>query len=68
MPTTKKMWIKGEWVSARGGKTRDIVNPASGAVLAQVQLLGLHEDAAPCAVALVPAQAALWGPDGGEVG
>jgi betaine-aldehyde dehydrogenase len=32
----KKMWIGGEWVSAQGGKTRDIINPATGEVLARV--------------------------------
>ena len=31
-----KMWIGGRWVDARGGATRDIVNPADGSVLARV--------------------------------
>jgi betaine-aldehyde dehydrogenase len=30
------MWIAGEWVSARGNATRDVINPATGAVLAKV--------------------------------
>jgi betaine-aldehyde dehydrogenase len=30
------MWVNGEWVAARGGKTRKIVNPADQSVLAEV--------------------------------
>jgi betaine-aldehyde dehydrogenase len=36
MVDTEKMWIAGEWVSARGNATRDVINPATGAVLAKV--------------------------------
>src|SRR5688572_29745922 len=31
-----KMWIDGELVGATGGRTRDVVNPANGEVIAQV--------------------------------
>jgi len=30
------MWINGEWMTARGGKTREVVSPANGEVLAKV--------------------------------
>jgi betaine-aldehyde dehydrogenase len=30
------MWINGEWTAAKGGRTRDLVNPANGEVLAKV--------------------------------
>ncbi|MDP2345665.1 MAG: aldehyde dehydrogenase family protein [Deltaproteobacteria bacterium] len=36
MSDTKKMFINGEWVAARGNKTRDVINPATGKVMAQV--------------------------------
>src|SRR5580700_6857163 len=31
-----QMWVDGRWVDARSGKTREIVDPASGALLASV--------------------------------
>jgi betaine-aldehyde dehydrogenase len=31
----RKMWIGGKWVASRGKATRDVVNPATGAVLAK---------------------------------
>ena len=36
MSDVKKMWIGGEWTSARGNGTRDVVNPSTGAVMAKV--------------------------------
>jgi acyl-CoA reductase-like NAD-dependent aldehyde dehydrogenase len=30
---TTKMYIGGEWVSARGNATRDVINPSTGAAL-----------------------------------
>lgn len=33
---TYKMFINGEWVGARSGKTRDIINPADSSLLGQV--------------------------------
>ncbi len=32
----RKMWIGGKWVAAQGGKTRDVISPADGKVLAKV--------------------------------
>ena len=32
----KQMWIGGEWVHAIGGRTRQVINPATGAGLAEV--------------------------------
>jgi len=32
----KKMYIDGEWVASRSGKTRDCINPANGEVIATV--------------------------------
>ncbi|MBI2377964.1 MAG: aldehyde dehydrogenase family protein [Deltaproteobacteria bacterium] len=37
------MWIRGEWVSAKSGKTRDVINPATGEVLAKVQEAGVED-------------------------
>jgi len=36
MADTRKMWIGGKWVPARGNATRDVINPATGAVIARV--------------------------------
>jgi len=36
MVDTRKMWIGGKRVAARGNATRDVVNPATGAVIARV--------------------------------
>jgi len=36
MVDAEKMWIGGEWVPARSNATRDVINPATGAVLAKV--------------------------------
>jgi betaine-aldehyde dehydrogenase len=36
MVDTRKMWIDGKWVPARGNATRDVINPATGAVIATV--------------------------------
>jgi aldehyde dehydrogenase (NAD+) len=35
-----KMWIDGEWMDARAGATRDVINPADGSVLARVPEAG----------------------------
>ena len=43
MPTPKKMYVKGEWVAASSGKTRDVVNPADGQVLAKVPEAGAED-------------------------
>jgi betaine-aldehyde dehydrogenase len=32
----RKMWIGGEWVEAKAGQTRDVINPADGSLLARV--------------------------------
>jgi betaine-aldehyde dehydrogenase len=36
MASTAKMWIGGEWVAARGKATRPVIDPATGAVIANV--------------------------------
>ena len=36
MADARKMWIGGEWVTARGDATREVVNPATGVVIATV--------------------------------
>ena len=36
MSDQRKMFVGGAWVTARGDKTRDIINPATGKVLARV--------------------------------
>src|SRR3989337_823900 len=36
MVDTRKMWIDGKWVPARGNATRDVINPATGVVIARV--------------------------------
>ena len=36
MSATRKMWIGGEWVAAHGNATREVINPATGAVIATV--------------------------------
>jgi betaine-aldehyde dehydrogenase len=43
MADTKKMWINGEWVAAKSGKLMDVVNPATGKVLAQVPEAGAED-------------------------
>jgi betaine-aldehyde dehydrogenase len=40
MADAKKMWINGEWTSAKSGKLMDVVNPATGKVMAQVPEAG----------------------------
>jgi betaine-aldehyde dehydrogenase len=40
MADAKKMWINGEWVSSKSGKLMDVVNPATGKVMAQVPEAG----------------------------
>src|SRR5687768_2559287 len=40
MADAKKMWINGEWVPAKSGKLMDVVNPATGKVMAQVPEAG----------------------------
>ena len=37
---TFRNFINGEYVDARGGRTSDVVNPATGAVYAQAVLSG----------------------------
>ena len=41
---TQRMFINGEWVEAASGKTKEIVNPATGEVFARVTRGG-REDA-----------------------
>ena len=36
MTKKRKMWIGGKWVSARGNATREVVNPTTGAPIAEV--------------------------------
>ena len=36
MSDSKRMFIGGEWVQARGNQTRDVINPATGTAMAQV--------------------------------
>jgi betaine-aldehyde dehydrogenase len=40
MTATKQMWIGGKWTSAAAGRTRDVVNPATGRVIATVPEAG----------------------------
>jgi betaine-aldehyde dehydrogenase len=44
MADAYQMFIDGEWVSSSDGQTRDVINPATGEVLASVQE-GTKEDA-----------------------
>ena len=44
MADSYQMFIKGEWVNSSDGGTRDVINPATGGVLASVQE-GTAEDA-----------------------
>jgi len=55
----KQMWIGGAWVNAIGGRTRQVINPATGAVLANVA----EADADDVAAAVEAARLAF---DGGE--
>jgi betaine-aldehyde dehydrogenase len=34
--TNRKMWVGGEWISAKSGKSREVINPADQSVLASV--------------------------------
>ena len=44
MADSYQMFINGEWVNSSDGGTRDVINPATGGVLASVQE-GTAEDA-----------------------
>jgi acyl-CoA reductase-like NAD-dependent aldehyde dehydrogenase len=44
MADAYQMFIDGEWASSSDGQTRDVINPATGEVLASVQE-GTKEDA-----------------------
>src|SRR5687767_4179897 len=44
MADAYQMFINGEWVNSSDGQTRDVINPATGEVLATVQE-GTKEDA-----------------------
>ena len=44
MADAYQMFIDGEWVNSSDGQTRDVINPATGEVLATVQE-GTKEDA-----------------------
>ena len=46
-----QMWIGGEWVHAIGGRTRQVINPATGAVLTTVPEAGADDVAAAVAAA-----------------
>ncbi|MBI4818807.1 MAG: aldehyde dehydrogenase family protein [Deltaproteobacteria bacterium] len=37
------MWIRGEWVSAKSGKTREVINPSTGQVIATVPEAGVDD-------------------------
>src|ERR1041385_9201230 len=43
LTTLKQMWIGGEWTASIGGRTRDIVNPATRQVLATVAEAGADD-------------------------
>ena len=44
MADSYQMFINGEWVNSQDGQTRDVINPATGEVIASVQE-GSAEDA-----------------------
>src|SRR5947209_1644421 len=58
---TWKMWIGGEWVAARGGKSREIKNPADGSILAQVPEAGAEDVRAAVAAARRAFDEGDWG-------
>ena len=43
MTDTKCMWIDGAWVGARSGETRDVINPATGDIIARVPEAGADD-------------------------
>jgi betaine-aldehyde dehydrogenase len=43
MTDTRCMWIGGAWVGARSGATRDVINPATGEVIASVPEAGADD-------------------------
>ncbi|HEY1304403.1 MAG TPA: aldehyde dehydrogenase family protein [Vicinamibacterales bacterium] len=43
MTDTKCMWIDGAWVGAHSGGTRDVINPATGEVIARVPEAGADD-------------------------
>ena len=43
MTDTKCMWIDGAWVGAHSGATRDVINPATGDVIARVPEAGADD-------------------------
>ena len=43
MTDTRCMWIGGAWVGARSGATRDVINPATGEVIARVPEAGADD-------------------------
>ena len=42
MPSNR-MWINGTWSEAAGGRTRDVINPADGSLLAQAPEAGVED-------------------------
>jgi betaine-aldehyde dehydrogenase len=58
MATTKKMFVKGEWVSAR--KTREVRNPATGELLATVPESGPEDVEAAIAAARAAFDGGPW--------
>src|SRR5258705_4600833 len=57
MADSYQMFINGEWVNSQDGQTRDVINPATGEVIASVQE-GSAEDANR---AVAAAKAAFYG-------
>jgi len=60
MSDTTKMWIGGEWVPARAGKTRDVVNPANAQVIARVPEAGADDVRAAVAAARAAFDGGPW--------
>jgi betaine-aldehyde dehydrogenase len=56
-----KMWVGGKWVAAEGGRTRDIINPATGEVLARVPEASAEDVRGAIAAARTAFDQGAWG-------
>jgi betaine-aldehyde dehydrogenase len=56
-----KMWVGGKWVAAEGGRTREIINPATGQVLARVPEASAEDVRGAIAAARTAFDQGAWG-------
>src|ERR1043166_1825497 len=61
MVDTKRMYINGEFVPAKSGATRDVMNPSTGQVMAKVPEAGADDVAAAVAAARSAFDDGPWG-------